>query len=281
MTDIAVTGATGEVGGRVARRLAAAGVPQRLVVRDPGRAPSLPGAEVAVAEYGDRRALAEALRGIGTLMLVSATESPDRSRLQTETVQAAVDAGVERVVYTSFLGAAANATFTFAQDHWDTEEYIRASDVRFTILRDSLYQDLLPEYAGEDGVIRGPAGTGAFAPVTRDDVADTAVAVLLGGDHDGLTYDVTGPELITMEDVATRLSRALGRTIRYQDESVEEAYASRDRLGAPDWQVRGWVTSYEAIAAGELALVTDVVERVTGHPATGFTDFARAWAASR
>jgi uncharacterized protein YbjT (DUF2867 family) len=104
--------------------------------------------------------------------------------------------------------------------------------------------------------------------VARDDIADVAAAVLLsGGDHDGATYDLTGPESITLTEAATIITEVTGRKVRYEAETIEEAYASRAGYGAPDWVVDGWVTSYSAIAAGELDLVTSSVQDVTGHPA--------------
>jgi uncharacterized protein YbjT (DUF2867 family) len=271
----AVTGATGELGGRVARRLAGAGVAQRLVVRDPARAPQLPGAEVAVAAYDDGEALRRAFDGVTTLLLVSASEAPDRVRLHTTAVDAAVAAGVERIVYTSFLAAAPDTTFTFGRDHWHTEEHIRRAGVRHVFLRDSIYLDFLPLLAGADGVIRGPAGDGRVAAVARDDVADVAAAVLLSGGHDGRTYDLTGPEAITLARAAEDLARASGRPVAYQAETLEQAYASRASLGAPDWEVAGWVTSYAAIAAGELDVVSDDVATVAGHPPMGLAELLR------
>ena len=97
---IAVTGATGGLGGRVARRLADRGVRQRLVVRDPGRVPELAGAEAATGSYDDPESLRRAFEGARTLLMVSASEDPDRLRLHANVVDAATDAGVERVVYT-------------------------------------------------------------------------------------------------------------------------------------------------------------------------------------
>ncbi len=120
MSVIAVTGSTGVVGGAVARGLAAAGQPIRLVVRDAARAPQLPGAEIATATYGDA-AMQAALVGVQTLFLVSASEDANRVALHTATVDAAVAAGVERIVYLSFYGAAPDSTFTFGRDHWHTE----------------------------------------------------------------------------------------------------------------------------------------------------------------
>jgi NAD(P)H dehydrogenase (quinone) len=274
---IAVTGATGGLGGRVARRLAGRGVAQRLVVRDPARAPQLAGAEAVPGSYDDGEGLRRAFDGTRTLFMVSASEAPDRQRLHAGVVDAAVAAGVERVVYTSFFGAAPDCTFTFGRDHWHAEEHIRASGLRYTFLRDNLYIDFLPLMAGADGMIRGPAGDGRVALVARDDIADVAVAVLLdGGDgHDGRGYDMTGPEALTLTEAAEELSRAAGRPIRYQPETLEEAYASRASYGAPGWEVDGWVTTYVAIANGDLEQVSGDVAAVAGHPPMRLAAFLR------
>jgi NAD(P)H dehydrogenase (quinone) len=272
---LAVTGVTGGLGGRVARRLAARGIGQRVVARDPGRVPELGGAEVVRESYDDPEGLRRAFEGMGTLFMVSASEDPDRMRLHTNVVRAAEDAGVGRVVYTSFYGAAPDCTFTFGRDHWHTEELIRGSGLRHTFLRDNLYLDFLPLMVGADGVIRGPAGDGRVAAVARDDIADVAVAVLTGdaGGHDGRTYDMTGPEALTMAEIAEELSRASGRAVGYHAETLEEAYASRAVYGAPDWEVAGWVTTYVAVANGDLEAVSGDVAALAGHPPVGLADW--------
>jgi NAD(P)H dehydrogenase (quinone) len=275
---LGITGATGAVGGRVAARLAQLGHDQRLVVRDKSRAPDLPGAEAAEASYGDPESMREALAGVRTFFMVSAGEAHDRARQHTAAVDAAVAAGVERIVYLSFINAAPDATFTFARDHWHTEEHVRASGLRHTFLRDSMYMDMLPALAGADGVIRGPAGDGRVGAVARDDIADASVAVLLGeGNHDGRTYDVTGPEAITLREVAGELSRVTSREVTYHPETLEEAYASRASYGAPEWEVEGWVTSYAAMAAGEMDVVSDAVGELTGHAPMTFPEFLRRY----
>jgi NAD(P)H dehydrogenase (quinone) len=272
---IAVTGATGEIGGRVARRLAAAGVQQRLVVRDAARAPRLAGAEAVEATYADGAAMGEALRGAGTLFMVSASESRERVHEHRTAVDAAAAAGVRRIVYLSFLAAAPDATFTFARDHFHTEAHIRAAGVHHTFLRDSMYADYVAIFASPDGVIRGPAGEGRVAWVARDDVADVAAAVLTGEGHDDRTYDVTGPEALTMRETAAQLAAATGRPARYVPETLEEARASRAPTGAPDWEIEGWVTSYAAIATGELDVVSDAVARVAGHAPLSLAEVLR------
>ncbi len=151
---IAITGATGNIGGTVARALAAAGTPFRMLVRDPARAPKLPGAEVAVASYADVDASRAALEGVDLLLMVSGAEAQDRLDQHRAFVGAAVDAGVGHVVYTSFVGAAPDATFTLGRDHWATERAIEETPMAHTFLRDSFYLDFVEDLVGEDGVIR-------------------------------------------------------------------------------------------------------------------------------
>jgi uncharacterized protein YbjT (DUF2867 family) len=107
-------------------------------------------------------------------------------------------------------------------------------------------------------------------------VAATAVALLLGDGHDGVTYDLTGPEALTMAEIAAALAALSGKPVTYKDETLEEARASRASYGAPDWQVDAWISTYTAIAAGELDAVTGAVEALTGHPPTSLADFVRA-----
>jgi NAD(P)H dehydrogenase (quinone) len=263
---VAVTGATGAVGGRVARILASSDVPQRLLARSPERLPTLDDAEAhAFGGYGDTEGVQRALQGVETLFMVSAAESADRLDQHRAFVDAAVAAGIQHIVYTSFFGAAADCVFTLGRDHFATEEHIRATGVGHTFLRDNFYLDFLPEVVGADGVIRGPAGDGTVSAVAREDVAAAAAAVLADqGAHVGATYHLTGRESLSFDDVAARISRHRGSEVTFHDETVEEAYASRRAWDAPDWQYDAWVSTYTAIAAGECAGLSDDVRRLTG-----------------
>lgn len=261
---IAITGATGHIGRTVADLLTSADARTRLIVRDPNRLPPR-SADVKQADYDDREAATAALQGADAVLMVSASESPDRLEQHRTFIDAAAAAGVRHVVYTSFLGAAPDATFTLARDHWATEEHLRGSGMGWTFLRDSLYLDFLPTLAGDDGVIRGPAGHGQVGAVARIDVARSAAAVLTDPDiHAGRTYDLTGPEALSLAQVACRITEVTGRATTYQVETIEEAYASRRPSSAPDWQLDAWVSTYTAIAAGEVAAVTETVKRLTG-----------------
>lgn len=282
---IALTGVTGTLGGRVAERVAAAtGEPLRLVVRDAARAPALPGAEVVEnpGGYADGAGFRAALAGADTLFLVSAAEAEDRLQQHLTAVEAAAAAGVRRIVYTSFVGAhRPDPTFTLVRHHAATEEAIRATGVRHTILRHNMYADFVPFFAvreGDRAVIAAPAGDGRTGFVSRDDLADVATAVLLRDDDglDGQALEVTGPEAPTLAEAAEVLTEVTGIPTEYRPQTTEEAWATRRPSGHPDWEIEGWVTSYLAIASGELATVTDVVPRLTGHPARTVSEHLRA-----
>ncbi|QDQ89501.1 SDR family oxidoreductase [Rhodococcus sp. WB9] len=278
---IAVTGATGSIGGKVLERLGG-GAGVRLIGRNAERLEPLAehfDSAFAVATYADGPAMTAALDGVRLLFLVSGHESATRREEHRTVVDAARAAGVERIVYLSFLGAAPECTFTFGRDHYFTEQHIRETGLKYTFLQDSWYQSMIPLMADDQGVIRGPAGDGRVSAVAPDDVADAVTAVLTtgNGDHDGVTHRLTGPEAFTLTEAAETITRVTGRSVRFENETLDEAYASRAHFGAPDFEVAGWVTSYAAIAAGELAVVTGDVEALTGRPPQTFDDYLNSY----
>ena len=271
---IAVTGATGGLGGRVARELSARGLEQRLIVRDPARAPQLPGAEVAAASYEDSEAMARALDGASTLFLVSGHEDPDRISLHRKAIEGARLAGVQRIVYTSFMGAAPHATFPYARDHRATEQTVRDAGISLTSMRNSLYADVAPRFVGDDGVIRAPAGHGCVAWVARADVARLAAVLLTEPGHEGQIYDVSGPHAIDLHETARILTKATRRAITYHAETLDEARASR--AGHPDWLVEGWIGSYLMLDTGEGSVTSHTVEHLTGTRPMSLSEFLAA-----
>jgi NAD(P)H dehydrogenase (quinone) len=264
--SLAITGSTGHLGGIVARQLASEGIALRLLARNPHNAPTLAGAVAVQSSYSNDDTTRASLAGVDVLFMVSGSESADRLDQHRAFIDAAASAGVGHIVYTSFAGAASDATFTLARDHWATEQHILASGISHTFLRDNFYIDVLPELVGEDDVLRGPAGDGRLAAVTRADVARVAATVLKDpAAHTNATYTLTGPEALTFTEVTQIISEVSGRSVTYHDETVEEAYASRRRWKAPQWLYDAWVSTYTATAAGDLAGVTDDVRTVTGN----------------
>jgi uncharacterized protein YbjT (DUF2867 family) len=271
---VAVTGATGDLGGRVARALAARGVDQRLIVRDPARAPQLPGADVAIASYEDSEAMARALTGVNVLFLVSGHEDPDRVSLHRSAIEGARLAGVERIVYTSFMGAAPQATFTYARDHCATEQAVRGAGINLTSMRNALYADVAPRFVGADGVIRAPAGHGRVAWVARADVARLAAVLLTEPGHEGQIYDVSGPHAVDLHQTARILTKATRRAITYHAETLDEARTSR--AGHPDWMVDGWIGSYLMLETGEGSVTSHTIEHLTGQRPMSLAEFLAA-----
>jgi uncharacterized protein YbjT (DUF2867 family) len=267
--------------------------------------PRLPDTDVArIESYGDTAAMKRALEGVETLFLVSARDRmgviinsmenklpiPPYDRLQQHiaAVSVAAAVGVKRIIYLSFISAAADSTFILSRDHFHTEEFIRSTGLDFTFLRQNLYMDKVPSHIAKRDIIMAPAGTGRVSWVSRDDIADVAVNTLMGPGHENRIYYVTGPEALTMEETAEHLSAAFGRTITYRPQTPQEArlkrttsrmeeYEERRRTltgnGITDYEVEVWISHYLQIAAGEVSMVSDTVPRLCGRPAESLAEY--------
>jgi uncharacterized protein YbjT (DUF2867 family) len=213
-------------------------------------------------------------RGMRTVFVVPVRERPDRAAVHAATVDAAVAAGAEHLVYLSFVHTSATATFTLSRDHFATEQHIRRSGAAFTFVRASAFHEVAHYLVGPDDVIRGPAGSGRVAFVGKNDVADVLSAVLMNPSaHRDAAYELTGPTAFSLAELAQLFSDHTGRRISYVDETVADAYASRAGFGAPPWQLDAWVSTYLQIATGELGSVTSDVERLLGRPAESFETY--------
>ena len=264
---VAVTGTSGRLGSRVAARLADTGTAQVLLGRDTARMPDLPSAERrGGVEYADGPAVRAACDGVSTLVLVSGNLSGRRLSEHATVIDAARGAGVGRIVYVSLMGAAPDATYLNARDHWQTERYLAGTSMPHVVLRAGFYATM-PTVYSVDGVLRGPAGDGRASLVTHDDLADAVVAAALDHSVTG-TLDVTGPEALTLTEATTRIAAVTGRPLRFEHETPEDGFAWRSRLDATGPQIDGWISWYLAVASGQAAAVNDIVERLTGHPAS-------------
>lgn len=261
---LAITVASGALGRLTAEELARGGTPLRLLVRHPERAPLLPRAVVMACSYCDSAQARAALEGVTTLFMISASEEHGWLEHQLGFVAAARDAGVEHIVYTSRQGAAADALAVSARSHFATEQAVRASGMAWTILRNSLYLDVIPLLPDADGAIHGPVGGGRVAAVAKLDIARAAAAVLRDpAAHAGRTYELTGPEALEPHGASAILTAATGRGVRYV-EQPRDALAGDD--DGPHWRLEGWMTSHAAVARGDYATVSDHVELLTGRP---------------
>lgn len=270
---IGITGVTGKLGSYVADLVDKKGIASVHLARSPERATVYASAEIRRISYTNTPKVIEALKGIDTLLMVSARENPERVEEHKEFLDAAKLAGVQHIVYTSFYGADEKATFTLSRDHAQKEAYIKELGFTYTFLRDNFYLDFFFDIALENGEIRGPAGSGQVSAVARKDTSRVAAEILLNPkEWENQTLNLTGPEDLSMEEIVALLSKETGKTIAYVDESVEEAYESRKKWPAQTWEYDAWVSTYTAIKAGEQAGVSTDVEKVLGRPAMSLID---------
>lgn len=269
---IALTGVTGHLGGYLAREMSNQGIDVRLLARRPQAVEKLPHTQVFESYYDSSAVTVNSIEGVDVLFMVSAREAENRVDEHKAFLDAAKRAGVRHIVYTSFLGASAHSTFTYARDHAATEEYIKKQGFTYTFIRDNFYMDFFIDLCREYGEIKGPAGRGKVSAVVRQDVAEVVLAVLQDSSRwENQVLNMTGPEALTMQEIADVIGERWGKNLRYVEESVDEAYESRKAWPAEQWEYDGWVSTYTAIAQGELAEVSHDVERVLGRPATSLT----------
>ena len=273
---ILVTGATGKIGSSIARNLERLGKGFRLLVRDPNKLSDFPEAEKVTGDYGDVESLHRAFTNVSSAFIVSGYAEPgERAKLHRNAFQAAHRADVRYLIYLSTLGASPDSRFPMSRDHYQSEQFLKATGVPHAILRDSFYSELAVQMFNEEGVMKGPGGQGKVSWVGREEVAEAA-AKLLTGERPLLgTFPMTGPSALSLSETAALLSSLKHRALRYEDEPVGEAREWRSKLGVPVWEVDTWVGSYEAIAAGEFETVDPALATILGRPVSDLETYLK------
>ena len=272
---IVISAASGRLGQaaitELVKHVSAANI--RLAARAPAKLDTWKsrGAEVVHADYDDSASLEAAFAGAEALFLIS-SEGPNEVRIRhhKNAIDAAGRAGVQHILYTSFVNPTTESRFTWAIPHAETEPYLKACGIPYTILRDNQYAANLGGFisqAKETGVFALPGAKGKVAYVTHKDIAAVAAAVLTQRGHEGKTYELTGPEALDGFEIAAIISQATGREIKATDPALEEAAAHFRAMGLPEFAVEGLVSMYAAAEAGEYAMVTQDVEMLAGRPA--------------
>jgi NAD(P)H dehydrogenase (quinone) len=255
-----ITGASGRIARRAAALLAQQGYSLRLMTRHPQQAPAVAGAEVVRGDFAEPATLDGAFAEVSAALVISGSGKPgERAQLHRNAFEAAVRAGVGHIVYLSLQGASPRSKYPYSRDHSLSEQYLAATGLPYTVLRNAFYLDMFLEKFDVEGVMRGPANEMRGAFVSREDAARTAAAVL--ANPPGGTHDVTGPEALSLAEVARRFSALTGRQLRYQSESGESGRERLRKREEASWRVDLAVGWFEAIAAGELEHTSDAVFR--------------------
>lgn len=278
---VLITGATGTVSSALIDALSGGDARLRALVRDPSRAAELSsrGVDAVVGSLGDPDSLPVAFAGADDVWLLTAN-GPRAPEHSSNAVWAARQAGAERVVRLSAVGAAADAPTRSGRLHALADRELQESGLAWTILRPHFFmQNLLgsaPEIAG-DGAFGLNMGGGRLGAVDARDVAGVAAAVLSQPPdrHHGRVYTPTGPRAISFAEMAATLGTVLGRPVDYRPVSDDEARAEMLGAGVPGW-IAGMLVEYgRAYAAGRGDFTTNDVAEVAGRPPRDFAAFAR------
>jgi uncharacterized protein YbjT (DUF2867 family) len=279
MKTTLITGATGTVGGALARELLDRGDRIKIGVRDPARAEALTrrGAEAVTLDLDRPDRLGPALAGVDQLFLVGPT-SEGFGETVGAVARAARDAGVGTVVRISALGADPDGSFPLARQHGVADRLLADSGVDYVVLAPTFFQDNLIKFAADsirsDGAFYGASAGGKTAYVSSADIARAAAAILTDpAPHLGKTYTLTGPEALTDDEVAALASEVLGTAIRYRNVTPEALADGMRRAGTPDWIVDSMVALENVKAQGWAAAVSPAVESITGRAPESYRSF--------
>lgn len=281
---ILLTGATGKVGGELAKLVAAKGLAARALVRNHARAPLLRdlGIEVVFGDFGRPDTLVDALRGVERAFLLP-PNGPAQVAESSAFIAAAKEAGVRHVVKVSGFLPDPESPNANARRHWETNEALKGSGLGWTLLRANFYMQNLLLFAreiGEHGSFGLNAGDAACGMVHVRDVAAVAAECLMDDAHVGQDHAVTGSSAITFAEVATVLSASAGRSVTYVA-MADKMF--RDRLlgqGLPQDTAAALTETYRGVAEGRFATLTDTVKRITGRPPIPIEQFASELARS-
>lgn len=259
---ILITGATGTIGRELCAILSSRNIPFRAMVRSLDRAgelAGLPGAELVIGDFDDPATLKNALAGMERAFLL--TNSSELAEKQQSTfVELAGKAGLKHIVKLSQWAANVASPVRFLRYHAVVENLIRNSGMAYTFLRPNLFMQGLLSFRDSivhQGKFFGAIGEARVSMVDTRDIARVAAAALTGPGHEGKTYNLTGPEALSHQDLAGKLSEALGRAVEFVDVPATTLREMLLGAGFPEWQADGLVEDYAHYAKGEATLVSD------------------------
>jgi uncharacterized protein YbjT (DUF2867 family) len=276
---VLVTGATGNTGSGLVPALRSAGVDVRAFVRDESKAQPLKdmGVEIVVGDLDQPETIDPAVEGVDKIYLLT-WNGPTQAQQAENVIKAAKRAGNPHIVRHSMWGSEKSRII---QQGDQVEEAVKSSGLPWTLLKPTFYMQntmMAAQTIASDGAIYWDMKDGKLGMIDVRDIVDAALAVLTGSGHEGKSYILTGPEAISLHDVASTFSNVLGKEVKYVSVPGEAALESMVGMGMPEWIAKGYVELSEGFSEGFANSVTDNVATLTGHPARSFEQFARDYA---
>ena len=276
---ILVTGATGTTGRELVRRLSARGVKVRGLTRDPAKAASLaslPNVEIVAGDMARPETLGPALQGVERAMLISTSDAM-MLEVQSNFIEAARKAGVKHVVKLSGIMPELDSPFRYARMHGQIEKVLEASGMAFTHLRAgeffTAYFRRVTMLVAK-GLLVLPMEDARIASIDIGDLAEVAATVLTGPGHAGRIYPLTGPEALSMAEVAQKLSVVTGKPVQYVNIAPEQARQANLAAGMPPYLADGLFELFAERRKGKESQVSDVIPTVFGWQPARFEEFA-------
>lgn len=285
---IVVTGATGQFGQQAITSLLERGAAPGQVLaltRNEASAAAFreKGIGVAIGDYDNRDSLVRAFRGADKLLFVSGNDLARRLEQHQHVVEAAKEAGVRHVVYTSVQRKTDNSSsplWPVLESHLQTETWLKESGLGYTILRNNLYMDLIPAFTGEHvlqtGQIYLPAGNGNVAAVLRAELAEAAAAVLLGQGHENRVYNFSNGVSFSYHDVADAIHSITGKEISYTSPTAGEYVDTLRKYQVPEEYIGVFSGFAVAQDQGELEDTASTLEELLGRKPTDIRSFLSA-----
>jgi NAD(P)H dehydrogenase (quinone) len=286
MSQILVTGATGHLGKAVTESLLkktdASNI--SILTRNAEKAEDFKaqGVDLRLGDYSDYASLVKAFAGVDKLYMVSGNDIPNRSQQHGNVINAAKEAGIKHIVYTSFQrkNETNSSPINFvASSHLHTEEILKASGLTYTILQHGIYADMIPIFAGEhlleNKTIYLPAGDGKTTYALRADQAEAGANVLLDttGKYENKTIELAGAEGISWSDAAAIISEITGENIIYVSPSNEEFKEALTKFGVPAEIIAITTAFSNAAKEGEFENVTNNLEMILGREPVSVKDY--------
>ena len=274
---ILLTGATGKTGSATAIELSNLNVPFRALIRSEEKRGEIEalGGEVIIGSAEDRENIDQAMIGIEKLLIIL-PNCENQLEMEMQLVDSAKAEGVQHIVYMSSVEADEECISPIPKLHWDTEVYIRSSGMQWTMIKPNFYMQNFVGSAKtiiEQNKFFLPMSEGRTGMIDTRDVGKVIAKVLSEEGHEGQSYQITGPEILSFYDVAEKFSSVLRREVLYVDMPMDAYKNILSQFLTNQWHLDSVIDLFGGIAEGGIEYKTDTFEELIGTPPRSLEDF--------